>query len=389
MANYRNIISHGDAEVLQPEQEILDGIVTGIVKSSKILPLMNRLRDGSSSSATMTVVDGLPLTYFVDEGINNGLKQTTKMAWKNKKIFYEEIASIIVMKQNDFDDAKTNIWEQAKPLLIQDSQRLLDEAILTGRGKPATWREGLIPSIINAGKSVAPNTNNTYTQISKAMSAVEASGYEVSGIIGGVQMKGEFREGLLDQTGQPLNPTSEVMQLNRVFVDNGAWDNSLAKFIVGDLSQAVYSVRKDHTFEVFNTGVITDADGNVIHNLMQEDLIAIRYTFRFGWEIPNPVNILDSGETRFPFALVENTAPATTYEVEITVNDGEGTPLQNAKVSLGGITKKTNSSGIATFKSLGNTSSLFKADLAGYYTGYGEVKVETSSASATVVLNKK
>ena len=385
---YNLQVSANDAKVLTPDQQIISEIVKGITTSSTILPLMRRLPDATTGTATINVLDTYPVAFWVDEGVNGGLKQTTNASWKNVKMHMQEIAVIVPIKKNVLDDASYDIFGEIRPLLIESANKVIDEAIILGKNKPTLFREGLIPSIYDAGKNVKPNSNNTFTQISDAMSAVETSGYNVTGLLGSVALKGDFRKGLVDQTGQPL-ANSEVTELPRVYAQNGAWDNKLAKFIVGDFSQAVYTIRQDVTFEMFDTGVITDADGKIIYNLLQQDMVALRMVMRMSWALPNPVNILDQSETRFPFALVEDVAPATTYEVEVTVNDSEGSPLQNAKVTLGGNTKKTNGSGIATFKSLGNTSYLFKAELAGYYEGYGEVKVDTAPASATVVLNEK
>lgn len=306
---YTNVISKDDAKVLQPEQEIVDSIIQGITQSSTILPLMRRLPDMVSGTATMNVLDTLPVTYFVDEGVSNGRKQTTRASWKNKKIKAEEIAVIVPIKKNVYNDSKYDIWGQIKPLIIQDAYRLIDEAIILGSNKPAEWRDGLIPSTVTAGNVVNETADDTtYSLISKAMTKVEEDGYDVNGIVGGVSLKGAFREGLLDTTGQPLSPTSEVMQLPRVYAKNGAWDNSLAKFMVGDFTQAVYAVREDMTFEVFDTGSITDADGKVLYNLLQDDMVALRFTFRLGWEVANPVNLLNKDEaTRFPFAVVKTT----------------------------------------------------------------------------------
>lgn len=307
---YNNIISNEDAKVLQPEQEIVDSIVSGITQSSTILPLMRRLPDMVSGTATMNVLDTLPVTYFVDEGVSNGRKQTTRASWKGKKIKAEEIAVIVPIKKNVYNDSKYDIWGQIKPLIIQDAYRLIDEAILLGENKPSEWREGLIPSTVTAGNVVTESASDTtYSLISKAMTKVEEDGYDVTGLVGGVSLKGAFREGLLDTAGQPLSPTSEVMQLPRVYAKNGAWDNDLAKFMVGDFQQAVYAVREDMTFEVFDTGSITDADGKVIYNLLQDDMVALRFTFRLGWEVANPVNLLNKdGSTRFPFAVVKSQA---------------------------------------------------------------------------------
>lgn len=308
MAVYNSVISNEDAKVLQPSQEIIDGILSGIRQGSTILPLMQKLRNMTSSEATMNVLDALPLAYFVDEGVNNGRKQTTRASWKNKKIKAEEIAVIIPIKKNVFNDSKYDIWGQIKPLVIESAYKLVDEAIILGTNKPTEWRTGLIPSTVSSGNVVTKTTDDTtYTLISKAMTEVEKDGYDVTGLVGGVSLKGAFREGLLDSTGQPLSPTSEVMQLPRVYAKNGAWDNEQAEFMVGDFTQAVYSIREDMTFEVFDTGSITDAEGKVIYNLLQDDMVALRFTFRMGWEVANPTNLLNPDEsTRFPFAVVKN-----------------------------------------------------------------------------------
>lgn len=305
---YTNVISNDDAKVLQPEQEIVDSIVQGITQNSTILPLMRRLPDMVSGTATMNVLDTLPVTYFVDEGVSNGRKQTTRASWKGKKIKAEEIAVIVPIKKNVYNDSKYDIWGQIKPLIIQDAYRLIDQAIILGENKPTEWIDGLVPQAITAGNVVTETASDTtYSLISKAMTKVEEDGYDVNGIVGGVSLKGAFREGLLDTTGQPLSPTSEVMQLPRVYAKNGAWDNDLAKFMLGDFTQAVYAIREDMTFEVFDTGSITDADGKVIYNLLQDDMVALRFTFRLGWNVANATNLLNSDEaTRFPFAVVKN-----------------------------------------------------------------------------------
>lgn len=304
---YNLKVSSSDVATLSPDQKILDEIVSGITTGSTILPLMRRLPNMTSGQATMNVLDTLPVTYFVDEGVSNGRKQTTKASWKGKKIKAEEIAVIVPVKKNVFNDSEYDLWGQIKPLIIQDAYRLVDEAIILGTNKPAEWRDGLITSTVAAGNVVTETADDTtYVLISKAMTKVEEDGYDVNGIVGGVSLKGAFREGLVDTTGQPLSPSSEVMSLPRVYAKNGAWDNEQAKFMVGDFQQAVYSIREDMTFEVFDTGSITDANGVTIYNLLQDDMVALRFTFRLGWEVANPVNLLNKDEaTRFPFAVVK------------------------------------------------------------------------------------
>ena len=58
------------------------------------------------------------------------------------------------------------------------------------------------------------------------------------------------------------------------------------------------------TKQFIKEGVIQNADGTIAYNLMQDDMSAIRVTFRFGTAIPNPVTSLDGTENRYPFAAL-------------------------------------------------------------------------------------
>lgn len=307
MPNYESKITRENAKALEGTQEIINEILQGVVQKSAILGKMTRLPDMTSSQASMPVLNALPEAYWV-EG-DDGLKQTTSMAWKNKYLYAKEIAVLVPIPKAVLDDSSYDIWGQVRPRVEEAAYKVIDEALITGTNKPAGFREALIPSIIASGNVVPFDANaTTYDRISDAMSLVEQDGYDVNGLLGGVALKGEFRKGLVDANGQPL-ANSEITELPKTFIKNGAWDPSLAQFIVGDFTQAVYSFRQDVTFEIFDTGVITDNDGKVIYNLLQQDAVCLRMVLRLGWELPNGANITNPDEeSRFPFALAEANA---------------------------------------------------------------------------------
>ena len=325
MPTYNTNIGRNDAKALIPTQDIIDEIIQGAVKNSKALQIMTRLPNMTTKQAKMPVLAMLPEAYWVDG--DTGLKQTSKAMWGNKFITAAELAVIVPIPEAVLDDASYDIWGQIRPRIEEAFGKKIDEAIFLGKDKPTEWREGLIASIYNANAAVAPSTNNLYTQISNAMGKVEQDGFDVNGLVGGLALKQAFREGFVDTTGQPL-ANSEVTSLAREFVDNGAWDNTLAKFIVGDFKQAVYSIRQEITFKILDQGVITNGDGAVVLNLAQQDCVALRAVMRLGWEIPNPINAENPDEeTRFPFALVEPSSAATTYNVTFTVTDALISPV--------------------------------------------------------------
>lgn len=133
------------------------------------------------------------------------------------------------------------------------------------------------------------------------MTKVEESGYNITGLLGGVGLKGKFRM-LTDTTGQPIKGT-EIDSLPKAFLDNGAWDKTKSVLVAGDFSQAVYAIRQDVTYKVLTEAVIQDpSTGDILYNLAQDDMVALRVVMRLGWEIPNPVNALNKTTNRFPFA---------------------------------------------------------------------------------------
>ena len=301
---YDKMITREGTEGLQADQKIVDEIIKGVTEGSTILPLMRKLPNMTGKTASLPVLSSLPEAYWVNG--DSGLKQTTSAMWKNKRITAEEIAVVVPIPENVLNDAEYDIWAEIKPLIVQEFYKKIDEAIITGENKPAGFRDGLIPSIVSAGNTLPYDAQQTtYERISDAMSKVEEDGFDVNGIVGGIGLKGEFRKGLVDATGQPL-ANSEITELPRKYARNGAWDATLADFVVGDFTQAVYAIRSDIEFKVFDTGVVTDAEGNIIYNLLQQDMVALRCTMRLGWELPNPVTALNADDaTRFPFALAE------------------------------------------------------------------------------------
>ncbi len=383
------MISRSDAETLIDEQ-VSKEIIEGVVKSSKAMSMFRRLPNMTSNKTKMRVLDALPLVYW--QGSDNARKQITKMAWDKKYIVAEEMAVIVPIPENVLDDANYDIWGEVKPRIEEAAGKKFDQAVFTGVDKPAGFRADLLTSAINAGAKVTP-LDTMYLSIDKAMSFVEESGYNPTGILGGMNVKSTFRT-MLDSNGQPIKGT-EIDSLSRAYVDNGAWDKTKAQMLVGDFSQAVYSIRQDITFKVLDQAVIQDpATGEILYNLAQDDMVALRVTMRLGWEVPNPINSLQPDESvRFPFAVIlPGEYSEGRVKVTFTVKDTEteAKELEGAKVNFNGLIKKTNASGKAEFYSNKNSNGLFrvthedmKRDVV------GEVEVKESEATVDVAINIK
>ena len=381
------MITKRNAEALFSVDEVSD-IIQGVVKESAVLKMFTQLPNMTSGAMRMRVLDGLPMAYWVGS-TNNGRKNLTEMAWANKYIVPEELAVIVPIKEDVLDDASIDIWAQVRPRLVEAIGKKIDQAILVGVDKPAGFRADLLTSILNAGAYVTQGSGTLYSAINDAMVKVEESGYNPTGIIGGVDVKGKFRM-MLDTSGQPIKGT-EIDELPKAYIDNGAWDKTKAQMIVGDFTQAVYSIRQDITYKLLTEAVIQDpSDGTIKYNLAQEDMVALRVVMRLGWEIPNPINALQPDESvRFPFAAIQAASALTSQNVTFTVtNNGTTGYISGATVTMGGMKAKTNASGQAVLKAQNNTSYTYKIKADGYQTAVGTVDVAAAAKPVAVTLKK-
>ena len=381
------MITRQNAEALFSEDLVAE-IIQGVTKQSAALRMFRRLPNMSSNIMRMRVLDALPMAYWVNDSTNNGRKNVTNAAWANKYIVPAEIAVIVPIKEDVLDDASIDIWGEIRPRIEEAFGKKIDQAIFVGVDKPSAWRADLLSSIAQAGAYVSQGSGTLYSAINDAMVKVEESGYNPSGIVGGVDVKGKFRM-MLDTSGQPIKGT-EIDELPKAYIDNGAWDKTKAQMIVGDFTQAVYSIRQDITYKVLDQAIIQNpSDGEIMYNLAQEDMVALRVVMRLGWEIPNPITALQPDETvRFPFAAIQAASALTTQTTTFTVTDDGSTGyVEGARVSFGGMVAKTNASGVATFKTQ-NGVYQYKITANGYQPYTGSVTVDGTESVAVTLAEK-
>ena len=172
------------------------------------------------------------------------------------------------------------------------------------------------------------------------------------------------------------------------FPMNGAFDSSVAQLIVGDFSQAVYSIRQDITVKILDQGVIQDpTTKSIVYNLAQQDMIALRVVFRMGWALPNPATRMDGGRTSCPFAYLEPATAATTQAVTFTVKDNatEAAAIEGALIDVNGARLKTNASGVAVFN-LRAGDYTAKITRKGYKPAVESVTVAAAAVSKSITL---
>lgn len=316
MPNYTDVLGTTENDPLIPDS-IAQIIVEDLPKQSVMLSRARRV-PMTTKQHRQPVLASLPSAYWVNG--ETGLKQTTKATWENKFITAEELAAIVVVPDSYFDDSSIPLWDTIRPLLVEAIGQKVDEAILFGADKPASWPAAIVPGAIAAGNTVEEGFNDDLgADVASVGEKLAKQGYAVNGFASAPGLNWRLI-GLRDENGQPIyhapisagQPgTLYGLPLNEVL--NGAWDAEDATIVAADWSKFVIGVRQDISFKIFDQGVISDAEGKVLMNLMQQDSKAIRVVFRVGYQVGNTLNRVaeKAGVTPFPAGVVVPDADAS------------------------------------------------------------------------------
>lgn len=324
---YNNVIARGDTN------EVPDDLSTEIVQNatdqSAVMSLFRRA-NVSKRQNRFPVLAALPTAYWVNG--DTGLKQTTQMAWANKMLNVEELAAIVPVPENVIDDADFDVWGEVRPRLEEAIGRALDEAVLAGVNAPSAFPTNVRAAAVAAGNQVtagaAAAEGGAYGDLDALLETLEDDGYDATGYAFDRRMRGRLRRarstngerldagrlnaGMTEFDGDPITYVGAGIFPEAVADDPATTGtNEAANGLLGIAAQwdkFVLGVRKDITMKVLDQAVIQDNTGAIVYNLPQQDMVALRVTFRAGWEFANPIRAgVDNADT-YPAAVLEYTA---------------------------------------------------------------------------------
>ena len=390
-----NITNRQDAEAIIREQ-VVQTIFQDAPKQSTFMSMAKKLPNMTSNQTRIRVLDFLPTAYWVDG--DTGMKQTTRQAWDNVYLTAGELAVIVPIPEAVLDDAEVDIMGEVTPRVNEAIGQKVDSAIIFGSNRPKEWQNDIITMARQAGNNVAPASGKDYYDLilgeDGIFAKVEEDGYGVTGALASMSMRAKLR-GLRDTTGQPIFKSSiqektayTLDGAPMYFPENGAFDNSIAQLVVGDFKQAVFAIRQDVTVKILDQGVIQDPVTNeIVYNLAQQDMIALRVVFRMGWALPNPATRIDEDRTGCAFAYLEPGTPVTTQKVTFTVKDNAGSPaaIDKARINVNGSILTTGSDGTAEFNLRAGTYPV-KISKKGYVPVSETLTIASSAITKTVTL---
>jgi len=321
---YNNVVARGDVPIAEDyAQQIFDN-----AKDQSAAMTLFRRATVSKAQQRFPVLSALPTAYWVNG--DTGLKQTTSMGWSNKYLNIEELAAIVPVPENVLDDSDFDIWGEVRPKLETAIARALDQAIFFGTNAPASFPTNIRAAAISAGNFVdsptvaTASTGGFMANLDSVVSTLEDDGYDPTGYAASRGIRRYLR--------QARNTFGDRLDRDRVNTDLSEFDGDPITYpmrglwpvatsatpgpavkgvlaFAGQWDQFVLGIRKDMTYKVLTEAVIQDQAGAIQYNLAQQDMVALRITFRAGWQVANPLNYDQAVEaSRYPAAVLQSAA---------------------------------------------------------------------------------
>jgi len=252
----------------------------------------------------LPVLSTLPEASWVTESADStGVKPTTEMAWQDLTMVVEELATIVPIHEDVLADATAPILEEVTRRAGEAIGKKLDQAIIFGVGKPASWTSNaLYPAASTASQTVTYTTGTANTAdlvggITQAARQVAASGFIPDTMLAPLTFRYDVIN-VRDSTGQPVWRDEQFAGFNTVLNRNGAWTGAGVQALVADSSRVRIGVRQDITVKFLDQATV----GNL--NLAERDMIALRFKARYAYVLGRHATSLGTNKT--PVAALVN-----------------------------------------------------------------------------------
>ncbi len=314
---YGNGVGRAQSQALVPEKVVnsmlgkVDTATSAARQLFKKIPVV-------SAETRIPILSALPKAYWVKG--DTGLKQTTGQAWENKFLNVEELAVIVPIPENVLDDVQDaggiDLWDELEDPISEAIGRQLDQAIFFGIEAPETFPMNIAAQAEARGfehlESATASAGGIQDDIDQCLGQTEIVGFDPSGIVGARTLKGKLRRArsTIGERLSGVNPEiTEYMGLPIAYPMRGLFPTGANRVeaFVGDFGEYALGIRKEITMKVLDQAVISNTAGEVELNLPQEDMIAVRFTFRAGWQVSNRIRYDEPAEEgRYPVSVLKS-----------------------------------------------------------------------------------
>lgn len=268
-------------------EEYANTLLSSAAASSTALSAFPTVSMGTKTTH-MPVLATLPEADWVSE---TEAKPTSQVTWENKTLVAEEIAVILPVHENVLDDASVSILDELAALGGSAIGKKLDQAVLFGTDKPASWTSAaLVPAATAAGNTVAnvdgaANASDLYGAVTKVAGQVASDGFIPSSLLTSLALRYKMAN-IRNADGNLAFQGESFGGFTTHFNANGAWDATAAEAIVVDPSRVRIGVRQDITVKFLDQATVGDI------NLAERDMVALRIKARYAYVLGNSATAL-------------------------------------------------------------------------------------------------
>lgn len=276
-------ISRSDVATLIQE-EYANTLLQAAVQGSTVLQAFPTTSMGTKLTH-LPVLATLPEAGWVSESAtqNNGVKPQSKVTWADRTLVAEEIAVIIPVHEDVLADCSVGALDQIAQLGGQAIGKKLDQAVIFGTDKPASWvSDALLPAAVAAGQTVEnvtgdANTSDLVGATNQVAEKIALAGWQPDTLVSSLAIRYQVAN-LRDSLGQLVFRDESFNGFNTLFNRNGAWDQESAAAVIVDSTRVRIGIRQDITVKFLDQATLSTG-----LNLAERDMVALRLKARFAY----------------------------------------------------------------------------------------------------------
>jgi HK97 family phage major capsid protein len=297
-------VSISRAEVSTAIQEAYSQtLLAAAVAGSTVLTAFPTVNLGTKLTH-LPVLATLPEAGWVTENTDStGVKPVSEVTWQDLTMVVEELAVIVPIHEDVLADATAPILEEVTSRAGEAIGKKLDQAVLFGVGKPASWTSpALYPAASSSSQTVTYSSGNANVAdlvggVTQAARQVAAAGFQPDVLVAPLT----FRYDVIntrDAQGQPIFRDEQFAGYSTVFNRNGAWTGAGVQAMVADSTRIRLGIRQDITVKFLDQATV----GSV--NLAERDMVALRFKARYAYVLGRSATSL--GVNKTPVAALVN-----------------------------------------------------------------------------------
>ncbi|MGB6116472.1 MAG: phage major capsid protein [Comamonas sp.] len=266
------------------QEEYANTLLNAAVQGSTVLQAFPTTSMGTKLTH-LPVLATLPEAGWVSESATQpaGVKPQSKVTWADRTLVAEELAVIIPVHEDVLADCSVGALDQIAQLGGQAIGKKLDQAVIFGTDKPASWvSDALLPAAVAAGQTVEnvtgdANTSDLVGATNQVAEKIALAGWQPDTLVSSLAIRYQVAN-LRDSLGQLVFRDESFNGFNTLFNRNGAWDPESAAAVIVDSTRVRIGIRQDITVKFLDQATLSTG-----LNLAERDMVALRLKARFAY----------------------------------------------------------------------------------------------------------